>query len=301
MNTTHTVRATASVLLVALVASLSLAVTPATASPAARATTSTVTIVGAVPAFDSRDARDIKLYTKWVLQDIKELDSRFPDSFGMSSRLPMLADNFDRLLGVSAPPKVKAATYMARVKTLANFARLAAEEFGNDNVTAGAARYTVLRKQTGVLLGMINKGLGTKYKLPAAPTAATDPSATGTAATGGLSARDIEDINLYAGRIVRDIPVLDERLSRGGSMAMLLDMLAGHYTGLLNSAVPTGADPADYKARCQTLANFATMAADEFANGDDMAGSARYTVLRKETIPVLDAINAALGTTYALP
>jgi hypothetical protein len=301
MNNSHMARSGVAVLMLALVSSLGIGSIPATAATMSAPVTSVSTAPTALPTIDSRDVRDIKLYTKWVLQDIKELDSRFPDPFGMSSRLPLLAGNFDRLLGVSAPPKVKAATYKARVKTLANFARLAAEEFMNDDEMAGAARYTVIRKQTGILLGMINKGLGTTYKLPATSPTATVPSGTGTAPAAGLSARDIEDINLYAGRIIRDIPVLDERLSRGGAMSMLLSMLAGHYTGLLNSAVPTGADPADYKSRCQTLANFAKMAAEEFANGDDLNGSARYAVIRKETIPVLDAINKGLGTTYALP
>jgi hypothetical protein len=301
MNNTRVIRLAVCVLLLALLGVLGIGAAPATATTMTAPTASVSATPTAVPVFNSRDARDIKLYTKWVLQDIKELDSRFPDAFGMSSRLPMLADNFDRLLGVSAPPKANAATYKARVKTLANFARLASEEFMNDDEIAGAARYTVIRKQTGVLLGMINKSLGTTYKLPASSATATTPSATGTDPVAGLSARDLEDINLYAGRIVRDIPVLDERLSRDGAMSMLLVMLAGHYTGLLNSAVPTGADPADYKSRCQTLANFANMAADEFANGDDLNGSARYSVLRKETIPVLDAINKGLGTTYALP
>ncbi|MEI6363895.1 MAG: hypothetical protein WCP95_17405, partial [Actinomycetes bacterium] len=59
--------------------------------------------------------------------------------------------------------------------------------------------------------------------------------------------------------------------------------------------------PATYKARCQTLADFANKAADDYSYGDGIAGSAKYAVIRQETVPLLAAINAGLGTTYALP
>jgi hypothetical protein len=288
-------------LVLSLTIALGPGIAPTNAVPTSSPTASApVEVASVVATFDSADARDIKSYVKWILQDIKALDSRFPDAFGMSSRLPLLADNFGRLLDAAVPPQTKAASYKARLATLENFARQAADEYDAGDDTSASARYVVLRKNTGILLTIINKALHTKYALPAGgPTAgATTPTA---ATPAALSAYDVEDLNLYAGRVVRDITSLDERLTRNGAMTMLLSMLAGHYTNLLDTAVPTGADPADYKSRCQTLANFANMAADEFANGDDLAGSAHYSVIRQETIPVLDAINKALGTTYALP
>lgn len=110
-----------------------------------------------------------------------------------------------------------------------------------------------------------------------------------------------EDIQRFAARVIEDISELDIRVQDGIGMSSRLVMLAHEYTNLFDAAVPAGADPAKYKARCATLADFASRAADDYTNGDGLSGSAKYAVLRQETAPLLAAINAGLGTTYVLP
>lgn len=99
----------------------------------------------------------------------------------------------------------------------------------------------------------------------------------------GLSDVDIEEIKTYASRIVRDMAELDIRVQDGLMVSSLMSMLADDYFDLRDDAVPPGADPADYRARCQTLGQFAEMAADDYYDGDDLAAYARYQVIKKET------------------
>jgi len=117
----------------------------------------------------------------------------------------------------------------------------------------------------------------------------------------GLSEFDIDEIKTYASRIVRDMAELDIRVQDGIMVASRMSMLADHYFDLQEAAVPPGADPADYKARCQTLGRFTEMAADEYSYGDDLAGYARYQVIKQETAPLFDIINKAFGTSYQVP
>jgi len=117
----------------------------------------------------------------------------------------------------------------------------------------------------------------------------------------GLSDLDIEEIKTYASRIVRDMAELDIRVQDGIMVSSRMLMLADDYFDLRDAAVPPGADPADYRARCQTLGQFAEMAADEYYYGDDLAGYARYQVIKKETAALFDVINEAFGTSYQVP
>lgn len=125
----------------------------------------------------------------------------------------------------------------------------------------------------------------------------------GSAATGSSDLRpsEIMFIKNYAGRVVRDIALLDEWTLDGIQAASELDYLATSFDGLVASKPPPGADVAKYYARAQTLANFARQAADYFDVGDLLNGQAAFAVLRAETVPLLQAINKGLGTTYALP
>ena len=243
---------------------------------------------------NARDLRDIKLYTSWVLDDIATLDEYVLDGIGMPSALTNLAGSYRDLLGTAVPPRANAASYKANLSTLADFASQAAAEFSAGDEAAGSARYEVIRKKTSIILKMINKGLGTKYRLPTASNTA------GSASNTTTSASDAADIKRYAGRVLEDIAALDIYVLDGIGLPARLSALSKNYTDLLNSAVPTGADAANYKARCQTLANFAKMAADDYSIGDSMNGRARYSVIRQETIPLLNIINKGLSTTYAL-
>jgi hypothetical protein len=51
------------------------------------------------------------------------------------------------------------------LKTLRSFAKTAGDEY-YDQPTTGAARYAVVRKETGVLFAELNSSLGTDLQLP---------------------------------------------------------------------------------------------------------------------------------------
>jgi hypothetical protein len=84
----------------------------------------------------------------------------------VDSALSLLSDSYGRLASAGVPPGLDAASYLARVRTLQSFAEQAADEFDEDYPTAGAARYTVVKKETRTLLGQINSALGTHLTVP---------------------------------------------------------------------------------------------------------------------------------------
>jgi len=277
-------------ILVSLVMALSLVGVSSPLAPAQAANPSLKS-----KSLSSADAKYMKVLAKRVIEDVSDLDIYVTDGIAVSGTLNLLADTFDRLSTLPPPPKSKASKFKAQAKTLANFTRLAASEYESGNDASGFIRYQVIRKQTVPLLAMINKGLKTKFKLPAVSVSPGDNS------SGQLSNADTESIKKYAGRIVEDIKELDVRVVDGISMSSRLSMLASSYQSLADGPVPPGSDPADFKSRAGTLASFASQASNEYSSGQRGSGSARYAVLRQETPPLLALINAGLGTSYALP
>lgn len=107
-------------------------------------------------------------------------------------------------------------------------------------------------------------------------------------------ARDI------ASDIVEDLGTVDERLGDGIAVSSALYLLADSYDSMLEAGVPTSADPAKYTARLETLSSFAETAGDEYEDHPTQ-GSARYSVVRKETGTLFAVLNAEMGTNYQLP
>ena len=239
----------------------------------------------------SGNAKEIRSLARDVLEDISVLDERLADgrAGGMPSRLELLANTFDRLANTKPPRRVPRKKFRAQALTLAGFARTAANEFADGQVLDGSARYVVIREQTARLLKMINRGLKTKFELPV-----LEPS-------DSESDVDTSSIALYTQRIVEDINALDEWVRDGIGMTSRLLMLARSYQSLADGSVPPGVDAAEFRSRAATLAQFAELAATEYSYGQELEGSARYAVIREETIPLLQAVNLGLGTSFALP
>ena len=239
----------------------------------------------------SGNAKEMKSLAKDVIEDVSVLDERLAEGRGQSMvlRLELLANTYDRLAGIKPPRKVSRKKFKVRAQTLASFARTAAAEFESGQDLEGAARYVVIREQTLRLLKMINRGLKTRFTLPAPES------------SNSQSNVDSSTITLYAERILEDISALDGRVTDGIGMASRLSMLAGSYQALADGSVPPGVDAAEFKSRAGTLAQFAEQASTEYSYGQTLEGSARYAVIRKETTPLLAAINGALGTNFAIP
>lgn len=114
-----------------------------------------------LPAFE---IKYIKTVARWVLEETATVDCRMKDGIGVSTRMDMLGDDYDRLADNAAlPPGAPAARYRARAATEGDFAHQAAYEVDNGDVGDGYARYAVVRKEGKPLLAMINKSLGTGF------------------------------------------------------------------------------------------------------------------------------------------
>jgi hypothetical protein len=101
-----------------------------------------------------------------ILEDIATIDERLGDGIQVASAMNLLADSYSRLLTSPAPTGVDEADYYARVATLEQFARDAADLYEVDPI-ASAATYSVVRDQTQPLLDQINGWLGTSHTVPA--------------------------------------------------------------------------------------------------------------------------------------
>lgn len=103
-----------------------------------------------------------------------------------------------------------------------------------------------------------------------------------------------------AGWIVEDIKTIDSRIPNGGDIGLAYSNLSNSYGYLEEAGVPPGADAASYLARLRTAKNFAS---DAFTiESDDQSGAlAKYLAVRGNTQPILDAVNAAVGTKFSLP
>jgi hypothetical protein len=103
--------------------------------------------------------------TGQMVHDIKTVDFRLHDGIAVSSALYLLSDDYPRLLDAGIPAGVDEAEYRSRLTTLSSFAETAGDEYF-DQPTTGAARYAVVRKETGVLFAQLNSSVGTDLQLP---------------------------------------------------------------------------------------------------------------------------------------
>jgi len=133
-------------------------------APTRAAPTRTTTTSDPVPesSFD-RDWADSKVSD--IIEDIRIIDERLLDGIQVPTPMRMLGDSFVRLADAGVPPGVDAADYMARLATLEDFARQAADTYSVSPIE-GAATFAVVREQTGVLFDQLNAALGTSYRLP---------------------------------------------------------------------------------------------------------------------------------------
>ncbi len=100
--------------------------------------------------------------------------------------------------------------------------------------------------------------------------------------------------------LVTDIRTVDRYMLDGIAVESALGNLADNYDRLLDSKAPPGMKRSKYYARVATLADFTYDAADAYYD-DPVWATARYSVVRKETKPVLKALNSWLRTSYRLP
>jgi len=105
-----------------------------------------------------------------------------------------------------------------------------------------------------------------------------------------------------AENVIEDIQVIDDRIAHSSwsSASTNLSLLADSYARILDAGYPPEVDEADYYARLSTLQEFASMASAEIVDYP-IDGAARYEVLRQETQPLLDDLNAATGSDLRLP
>ena len=100
-----------------------------------------------------------------MIYDIRTVDFRLRNDSAVSSALYLLSDDYPRMLDAGIPPGVEASEYKARLATLSSFAETAADEY-YDQPTQGAARYAVVRKETGALFNELNSSIDGDLHLP---------------------------------------------------------------------------------------------------------------------------------------
>lgn len=127
-------------------------------------------------------------------------------------------------------------------------------------------------------------------------------SAATTGSTTSASSFDRDRAVAKAGDVRDDIAALDEYTADGdwASSSTRLGMLADSYARVASAGIPDGVDAAEYAARLATLEEFALLAADEI-RAYPTDGAARYQVIRQRTGSLFDTLNAAIGSTLALP
>jgi len=103
-----------------------------------------------------------------------------------------------------------------------------------------------------------------------------------------------------AKEIVDSIKTVNGYLKDGIAVDSGLSTLSPEYGYLENAGVPPGVRASDYIPRLRTLGSFAQQAADLYIDKPTEA-LAKYTVLRAETKPVFDQLNAATGSHFKLP
>lgn len=142
-------------------------------------------------------------------------------------------------------------------------------------------------------------GLGT------VPAHATGSSAGGAARVAASAAPAFDDyqratLRRHARYLVQDIKTADLWTADGIQAELALAELGNTFDRLLGDAVPPGSAATKYRARLAALRKSALAAADAYERGADTVGLATYTVVRRNTPPILTAINRALGTHYRI-
>lgn len=109
-----------------------------------------------------------------LVSDIALLDAMTLTGSPAALQLDVLAQHFATLESSGAPPGLDPPTYFGRLASLRLFAAAASEEAAAGSPQA-AARYVVIRRETGVLLGLVNGALRTSLALPAPPATSKTP------------------------------------------------------------------------------------------------------------------------------
>jgi hypothetical protein len=86
-------------------------------------------------------------------------------------------------------------------------------------------------------------------------------------------------------------------MSEGMTLAPHTDRvgLSSRFEEVGQLQCPAGMDPAYWSASTATLAPFAAMAADDWANGDQIQATARFEVIVENSNALIDRANHALG------
>jgi predicted secreted protein len=110
-----------------------------------------------------------------LLGDIRLLDRMPLAGSEAAVRLDALTHHFAVLAAGAPPPGLDAPTYYARLSSLRLFADAATREAEAGSPQA-AARYTVIRQETGTFLALVNGALSTTYVLPPPPPPTPTPT-----------------------------------------------------------------------------------------------------------------------------
>ena len=151
---------------------------PVTSTVTVRATpTVTVTLLPA-PALTSsalfNRATALSGYAA-LLSDIHALDGIPLSGTAAAVRLDTMTRHFAALAAGGSPPGLDAPTYYARLSSLRLFTDAATREAEAGSPQA-AARYAVIRQETGTFLALVNGALSTRFTLPApTPAPTTSP------------------------------------------------------------------------------------------------------------------------------
>ncbi|WP_323095910.1 hypothetical protein [Intrasporangium sp. YIM S08009] len=148
---------------------------PVTSTVTVRATpTVTVTLLPA-PALTSsalfNRATALAGYAA-LLSDVRALDGIPLSGNAAAVRLDMMTRHFSALGAGGSPPGLDAPTYYARLASLRLFTDAATREAEAGSPQA-AARYAVIRQETGTFLALVNGALSTRFTLPAPTPAPT--------------------------------------------------------------------------------------------------------------------------------
>ena len=112
------------------------------------------------------DRRYLLKTARYVISDMRTINTRLRDGISVSSAFYILSDSYGYMSNAGVPPKiVKKARYKARLATLSDFANLAGDEYYDDE-TAAIARYSVIRKQTKILFNQVNTAIGSDLRVP---------------------------------------------------------------------------------------------------------------------------------------
>jgi|GEM_PF-6348775 len=118
------------------------------------------------PNYRASDISYLRSVTQWVTDDYAEVECRMQDGIAVSSRMQMLSDNFDRLDDSSLiPPGSQGKYWIPLVRTLRDFLAVGVEMWEQGDEFSGSARFYVSKPKAATMLRMVNKGLGTNYRL----------------------------------------------------------------------------------------------------------------------------------------